>query len=257
MNKMVEEEDLLIAKSEDKKRLCKTRNKITYSDFLNEKEQLVIKKNLKLENCFWFGGNENADRKALVFYPEKISEEVARNSIDTIFSVIRITLPNENVGKFEHRNYLSALIKIGIERSKIGDIIVYENGADIVVFKINENFVLQGLKELTRFRKSTIEIVNIDQIMNKVDLFEEINIIISSLRCDNIISELAKCSRGVAEKLIEDERVLVNYEIVKKSSKKIEIGDKVTIRGKGKFVIEEICGNTKNGNIILSVKKYL
>ncbi len=257
MKKMVEEEDLLIAKSVDKKRLCKTRNKITYSDFLNEKEQLVIKKNLKLENCFWFGGNENADRKALVFYPEKISEEVARNSVDTIFSVIRITLPNENVGKFEHRNYLSALIKIGIERSKIGDIIVYENGADIVVFKTNEEYILHGLKELTRFKKSKINIVKIFEIRNKIDLFEERTIIISSLRCDNIVSELAKCSRGIAEEMIESERVLVNYEIVEKSSKKISVGDKVTIRGKGKFIIEGIFGNTRNGKIILKVKKYI
>jgi len=50
--------------------------------------------------------------------------------------------------------------------------------------------------------------------------------------------------------------VLVNYEQEKKNTKIIKIKDIVTIRGKGKFIIEDIVGNTKKGNYIVIIKKY-
>lgn len=39
-----DENDLLIAKVFDKKKFCNTRNKITYTDFLNEKNRLLLVK---------------------------------------------------------------------------------------------------------------------------------------------------------------------------------------------------------------------
>lgn len=47
-----DENDLLIAKVWDKKKFCDTRNKITYTDFLNEKEQAIISRNMNLGNAF-------------------------------------------------------------------------------------------------------------------------------------------------------------------------------------------------------------
>ena len=134
---MKDENDLLIAKVLDKKKICNSKNKITYTDFLNEKEQHVIEKNVRLENAFFYGVNENADRKILVFYPEKLTEELARKSLKSVLIGIRITLKNDQIGAYEHKNYLSALIKIGIDRGKIGDILVDEYGADIIAFDMN------------------------------------------------------------------------------------------------------------------------
>jgi len=92
-NKIENSEEVLLAKVEDKKRLANTKNKITYSDFLNEKEQLIIKKNMNLKNYFWFGEKENLDRKVLIFYPEKLDEEIVKRNLEDIISVIRIILP--------------------------------------------------------------------------------------------------------------------------------------------------------------------
>ena len=38
---------------------------------------------------------------------------------------------------------------------------------------------------------------------------------------------------------------------------KIKEKDVISIRGKGKFIIDEIIGNTKKGNFIINVKKYV
>ncbi len=256
-NKFEKDSDkILISKILDKKKFCDSKNKITYSDFLNQQEKNLILKNIKLDNYFFFGGIPNAEREILFFYPEKISEEIAKKSLDSIITGIRITLPNENFGTFEHRNYLSALMKIGISREKIGDIIVDDKGADIIIFQANKEYIMLSLSQLTRFRKAKIEEVDLSNLRNKVDNFEIKSIIVSSMRVDNIVSELTNCSRTKSEEYIENERVFVNYELALKNSKMLEIGDVVTVRGKGKFIIDELNRNTKSGKYVLTVRKY-
>ena len=105
-----------------------------------------------------------------------------------------------------------------------------------------------SLNQLTRFKKSKIEVIEIDKLREKEDKFENKSIIVSSMRIDNIVSELTNCSRNKAEELIENERVLINYEIINKNSKIVINGDIVTVRGKGKFIIIEVIRKTKNGN---------
>ncbi|MGN1330368.1 MAG: YlmH/Sll1252 family protein [Clostridia bacterium] len=151
---------------------------------------------------------------------------------------------------------MSAVIKIGIERSKIGDILVDEDGADIFVFDLNSNYIIQGLSELTRFKKSNIEKIGINEARRRKENFEKFTIIVSSMRIDNIVSELVSCSRNKASELIEEERVLVNYETVLKNSKVVEFGNIVTIRGKGKFIVDGLVRNTRGDRLILEVRKY-
>ena len=76
------------------------------------------------------------------------------------------------------------------------------------------------------------------------------------MRLDNIVSELSKTSRTKAEEIIRQERVILNYETITKDSKLVKTGDKLTIRGKGKFVVKEQIGNTKKGRFILKIAKY-
>ena len=52
----------------------------------------------------------------------------------------------------------------------------------------------------------------------------------------------------------EDQRVFVNYENITKATKEIKQNDKITIRGKGRFEVKEITGNTKKGKIIIQVE---
>ena len=101
-----------------------------------------------------FGGKEETDRSLLIFYPEKFSEEMVIKNYEKIFKVIRIELPN-NI-KYEHREFLSGLMKLGIKREKIGDIIVTDYGADIIALNEISEILVNDLKLLTRFRKSNI-----------------------------------------------------------------------------------------------------
>ena len=78
------EHKLLIAKVIDKYEFSKTKNKITYTDFLNISEISIVKKILKEENVsnfVIFGGKEEADRNVIIFYPEKFSEEMVEKTM--------------------------------------------------------------------------------------------------------------------------------------------------------------------------------
>ena len=156
-----DEERILLAKILDKQKFCLSKNKITYSDFLNQKEKTIIQKKMKLRNCFFYGVCDNADREVLVFYPEKMTEQLAKNALKTELAVIRIELPNNLNGEYEHRDYLSVLMRMEKKKKKIGDILVFPDGADIVAFAINKGYIIQSLGEFTRFRKARIYDVRI------------------------------------------------------------------------------------------------
>lgn len=148
-------------------------------------------------------------------------------------------------------------MKLGIEREKIGDILVFEDGADIVILNDISNSLLELLPELTRFSKSSFELVDISSIRPAKVNLEIVSIIVPSLRIDALVAELAHTSRAKALELISSERIFVNFEVITKASKFINYGDLVTIRGKGRFRIDSLVSTTKSGNIKIEVSKYI
>ena len=255
-----QEDKLLLAKVLDKIEFCKSRNKIENSDFLNLAEQDLVDKflkRIKFTNYYFFGGAGEAERKLLIVYPEKLTEEMARKNHSKIMSIIKISLPIELEEQMDHRGYLGAIMKLGIEREKVGDISVKRRGAEIVIKNEVQNFLLKNLSELTRFSSAEIEQDSIDNLQQIETKKIELTEIIASLRLDNIVSSLARTSRNKAVEYLEQERVLLNFKTETKASKQIKEGDIITIRGKGRFEFKEIAGNTKKGRYVIKVDKYV
>lgn len=257
-----EEERLFVSKILDKINQTKTRNQITNTDFLSMYEQKLSRKILesqKEENYIFYLPEENLEKAMLIIYPDKCEDIFINNRFDysKLVSLIRITLPNELKGKYEHKDYLSGIMKLGIRREKVGDILVFEEGADVVCTREISNYILNNLQQLTRFSKAKIEELNINNIRKPEIKKEEKRITVSSIRIDNIVSELANCSRVEATKIIEEQRVMLNYERETRNSKIINEKDVIVIRGKGKFEIKEILGETKKGKIALVIEHYI
>lgn len=258
MKEKLSETELLLSKIEDKIRFCNSKNKITYTDFLTMPEKVKVEKHLKalhIKNYFFFGARENPDREILLFYPEKITEDLARKNLSNILTGIRISLPSSLKGTFEHRDYLSGIMKLGLVREKLGDILVYEDGADFIVLKDNSQYLKDNLLLLTRFKKSKIEIIDISDIKQIENQFETFTIIINSMRADNIISEVIHTSRNKTEEIISDERATLNYELIEKGSKILKANDILVIKGYGKFIIGDLIRNTSSGKLVISIKK--
>ena len=263
LNKIANEEDkLLVSKMLDKIEFTTKRNSIEYTDFLDMRQRQLLEKvlkDIKYTNYIAFGGYKMAERTAIITYPEKLEEIFIENRFDynSVFGVIRIVLPNELKGMYAHRNYLSGIIKIGIKREKVGDIITRFDGADIIVLKDAEKYVLEGLKELTRFSKAEFTTVRLSELQVEEPKTETISIIIPSMRIDSIVSEAIRTSRAKATEAIKEEKVFINHELVKKGSKEVKTNDLITVRGKGRFKVGEILNNTKKGNLVVEIEKYV
>jgi len=263
LNKYENEEDkLLISKLLDKIEFVEKKNSIENTDFLDIHQRNILEKVLKIiqyKNYVIYGGYENSERNMIILYPEKL-ETVFENKLfdyNNILQVMRITLPNEMRGKYSHRDYLGAIIKVGIKREKVGDILVSLDGADIIVNKEMIEYLDTSLRELTRFNKSKFEICKIEDLNIEPPKIEIINIIIPSMRMDSIVSEVIKTSRSKAIEIINSERVFINSELATKNSKMLKENDMITVRGKGRFKIKGILNSTKKGNLVLEVEKYI
>ena len=255
-----QEDKICLSQVLDKIEFSKTRNKIETTDFLDMYQISLVEnflKKIKFTEYKLYGGYEDAERKILLIYPEKYNEEMLKKNYSKIIKIIRIVLDEEEKGKYSHRNYLGGIVKLGLKREKVGDILVSDDGADIIVKEEFSEILKEQLATLTRFKNSHINIEEIDKIKKKEIKVEKIKIIVPSLRLDNIVSDLAKTSRNKAATIINQERVFVNGQNETKLSKQIKMGDIITIRGKGRFIVKDADGTTRSGRTVLIIEKYV
>lgn len=260
-----EEDKFLVAKILDKIQFASQKNQIQTTDFLDGYEQkigLKVLQQVKCKNAIFYGGYEEAERKMIYFLPEKLMDLIGENlqndkMVQIEMKAISIQLPNDLKGKYQHRDYLSGLMKLGIKREKVGDILVREDGADILVQEDILNYLLTNLPELTRFQKAEIFSKEISKLEVVPIRLEKVTILVPQLRLDVVISELLHVSRTKANEIILQERVLVNYETKTKNATMLQTGDLLTIRGKGKFKIGEIINQTAKGKLRVEVERYV
>ena len=255
-----QEDKMVLAQVLDKINLMQKSQKIECTDFLDMYQISLVEsflKKIEFSNFVLFGGFEDAERKVLIVYPEKYTIEMIKKNYDKLFKIVRVELGEEEKGKYSHRNYLGGIVKLGLKREKVGDILVFEDGADIVTVTEFASILKTELGTLTRFQNSKIEELDLSHIRKLELKLEEVKIIVPSLRLDNFVSDLARTSRSKAGDIIEQERVFVNGKCETKLSKQIKPNDVITIRGKGRFVIKEFSGNTRSGRTMVLVDKYV
>ena len=162
LNKYSNEEDrLFVAKIIDKINFAKTRNQIVATDFLDMYQKKIAQEVINIvkeQNYKFYYACEEAEKVMLIFYPDKYMDlfENERFNYSQFVKLIRIKLPNELKGTYSHKDYLSGIMKLGIKREKLGDILVFEDGADIVASLEICEYVVNNLQQLTRFSKATI-----------------------------------------------------------------------------------------------------
>ena len=255
-----QEDKILLAQILDKIEFSKQREKLEYTDFLDMYQVALVKtfmKKIEFSNYVLYGGFENAERNILLIYPEKYNMVMVEKNYSKIIKAIKITLPEEEKGKYSHRNYLGGIVKLGMKREKVGDILVSDDGADILVKAETAETLKQELGTLTRFENSKIEIIELQDVRKPEIKLEEIIIIVPSLRLDNFVSDLARTSRSKAVQIIDSERVFINGQNETKASKQVKLGDVITIRGKGRFVVKEFSGSTRSGRTVIKIEKYV
>lgn len=244
-------ENILISKINDCVRLADERCMPTFFGFLNDKEQFIAintLKHLKCTNYILYGGAENTTRKMLGVFPANQQPNTK------CFPIAFISFSYNNSYSLNHRDFLGALMGIGFKRDAIGDIILTNGNAAVVVKKELKKYVLTQVNKVGSVGVKVTEIPSLT--INSEQRFLFINCTVASLRIDNICSAITKLSREKACKLINTAMVYVNYAEVTSVSANVKQNDVVTIRGYGKYIISDICGTTKKGRQKLIIKQY-
>lgn len=214
--------------------------------FLNELEVSVAHNylnNLNVQHWF-YGGYPSASRMYLFF--DEISSDV--QCIDTLL----ITLKGEH--HLSHRDFLGSLMGLGITRECVGDILVLDSGAVVFVRREISRYIKDNLVSVGRFS------AEVDYYSGDTNLLAnevcELEVLVTSLRVDNFVTSVCKCSRQGAAEMISADKVFLNYSCVNKPSKVLSQGDTLSIRGFGKFKIGTVLRKTKSDRLVLSVLQY-
>lgn len=162
-------------------------------------------------------------------------------------------------GKFSvaisHRDVLGAVLNLGIDRDKIGDIFVGKNEAYLFAIDTIADLIVD---ELTSVSKNPVKVTFTDKVPDDFrPTVEKIRVSVASNRADAVISRIYNMSREESCDLFKNAAVSINGKPFEKGVKPLKTGDAVAVRGYGKFVFCGECGTSKKGKLYVEVKKYV
>jgi RNA-binding protein YlmH len=197
-----------------------------------------------------FGGYSRSERRRLVIYPDYYIVE----TIEPALAFLEIT--GEHQTPPGHRDYLGALMSLGIKREKVGDILVGPTGGQVVVASELTDFIRLNLTEVAAGRVS-VAVIEPEQL-NLPDTREKIiRSTVASLRLDAIAALGFGDSRTKMAREIKAERVKVNWKSVKSPDLEVAPGAIISIRGRGRVEFREVSGQSKKGRIGIILARLL
>lgn len=224
-----------------------------YIGFLDERQQQLASTQLagsKWSQHLFFGGCSSAERKVLCVYTEDLPQEN-----DFPISALRISCTKESFGSLTHRDYLGALLALGLERRCIGDIFPDELGAVAFVQTEQAQLIRNELHSVGRFFASAQPCEELPANLCSHPA-EVCTVNVASLRLDAVLAAALHLSRANAAALVASGKVLVCHVAIQDSSRVLSEGDTVTVRGLGRFSLTSVGGRSKKDRIFLTLTKY-
>ena len=185
---------------------------------------------------------KNAERKKLHFSYgyDSLDENDQIGLLEIIY--------NQKFSTLTHRDALGALMSLGIKRNKLGDINVFEGGFQIAVDCSLIDYFMNEMDKIGRagvlVKRSPLSEAKIIQIDKK-----QISGTVKSIRLDSLVALCFSISRNDAQELIRAERVKVNYSTNDHVDYVPNINDLISVRGFGRFYVDEIGGYTKKDRL--------
>ena len=208
--------------------------------FLNPKEVLEIKRKIS-------GINYS------IYYPYKDSEKVLLYTID-VPKVLLYEIKTKIC--LRHQDILGAMYSLNIAPELFGDILIINNKYYIYILPIVRNYFEANF---CRVKNSSVvlEEISIDTLKDYERLYDSLEIIVSSVRIDTVISRISNISRTNFSDMIKKKEIILNYDFLKNRSYKLKENDTFSIKGIGKFKYIGILRQTKSNHSVIKILKYL
>lgn len=230
------------------------RDIVTFSDFLNLNEQNIINsRHFHIPGIVmeWSGGYEHAERQMVAFHPDALvfPWEYPIDCLKVEPKAVKFS------DKLTHRDYLGALLNLGVDRGVIGDILVREEAAWFFCLRRMTDFFLENL---CRVKHTNVQICKVD---NPKELpspeLEPVSGTCASVRLDALIALAFQGSRSSMVSFIESGHVFVNGRMITSNGYEPKEGDIISVRGRGRFCFDGVTGHTKKGRCAVRIMRYV
>lgn len=248
---MTSEEKELLRRAGELSERALARGVYTRTAFLTEGEAALLRDAPFPVAPVFVGGFPEAERCVAVFG----SEEEFGYPWESDLVILKI---EPQIQKFAdaltHRDFLGAILNLGIKRELLGDLLVYENVGYQFVLEQMAEYVIENL---TRVRRTSVKISRCDFLPEGVGVsLEEHFVVAASPRVDAVVGAVWNLSRSEAKKLVEDERITLRGKKITDPSKELSPGDRISVRGYGRFYFDGEEKKTRSGRGRMRVRIF-
>jgi len=250
MNRAMDE-NILKSRARDLAEQCDRQKRVTQTGFLTPAELTVVRSAAVKSGIPFkaYGGYNDAERKILLFLPEYAS--VSEPDWGEYLKVLCISPSKEGL---DHRDYLGAILALGIHRDQLGDILVSDKSAQIIVLSGIFGYLSLNMERVGSTRVQITSGTLSDLIIPESALLT-IQGNVSSLRLDNVASEGFHMSRSEITDLIKSGQLNLNWVQELRPDHTLKPGDMVSLRGYGRIVLVSIDGRSRKDRYFITMEK--
>lgn len=253
------DQDLLRSRIRDLADKSYRQNIYTYSGFLTPAELSLLeemKEDISHVDYKTFGGCELCDRQMVGFGSQ---ESLGYEGVWPIVIIKVEPLIDKFADELTHRDFLGAVMNLGIERNVFGDILV-KDGKRAYIFATDSiaEFIVDNLTKIkhTNVRCSIVD-KDVDNLEDLKPTMVDMDVIVASPRFDAIVGGATRVSRSEALNLFKGKKVTLNGRLCERNSMSLKAGDIFSVRGYGKF---RFCGSgneTRKGRVYIHLQRYV
>lgn len=227
----------------------------TFTDFLGLVEQSAfseIKRELGGIKYEMFGGAVGAERVMIRFG----SNEDLGYEIPFPISIIKAEpLSQKFADKLTHRDFLGAILNLGIERDTLGDIVIIDNVGYIFAKDDMACYIADGLTKVKRTDVKTSVVTELPE--GELFRTERRTVQVSGERLDAVIARVFSLSREDAQLLFKKRLVFADGREIQSTSYTPKEGEKISVRGHGRFIYIGIQSLSKKGKLNVEIHQYV
>lgn len=229
-------------------------NRYFYTPFLDLYEQSIYQEessSFSYVKSILYGGHSHADRQLVCFG----SEEICGYSEEPPIACVEVKPVSQKFSDdLNHRDFLGAIMNLGIERSMLGDILISDN--------VGYVFCLEHIAEvitnsLVKVKHTVVQCTHVTEIPHIEPRFKEITGFVSSCRLDSILGLAFSLSRSQAISYIQGKKVFVSGKLIQSNSLPLKESMVISVRGLGKFIFDGVDGVTKKGRNRVILRKFI
>ncbi len=251
----MDKEDLLLQKRfAELANRSYSQNMFTFTDFLSLPELDLFYQNepqLRYAGVTVFGGTKEADRKMIRFGN---ADELGYEEEFPIVCIVIEPIIEKFGEMLNHRDYLGALMNLGIERENLGDIFIKGKTGYVFCLQRIAEYILENLTQV-RHTHVKLRILDTKEEFIQKEI-ESIDVLTASERIDGVVSKIYNFSRSQSVELFRAKKIYVNSRLCENNSYVLKPLDVVSVRGYGKFVYNGVGYETKKGKLSVKIGIY-